>query len=319
MIKEKNIGIQTLRGILIIFVVFIYSLSISTNDIENYLLIIFRSLSNVAVPFFLFLSGYYFNKNKINDKNYFKKRLEKLLIPLIIYNILYFIYYSMINGTLNFKSFLLFSSGAQLYYLIVLIQLILIFKYLDKKVFEKIFTFINIIYLFIYYILWIKLDVIIPLHQYYFFAWYIYFLLGTKYQVKKKEVRTSDLFITIAIFISVVLWNIFILKKVGIEYSFSQMNIINMLFCINIFKYIGYFENLKSNIKILNIIGNNSFGIYLIHLFFIPIINKIFTFIYINSIFKTILCTILTLFISLIFINIIKKITKNRFNKILGI
>ena len=57
----KNNNAQMIKGLLVLFVIIIHSICESNIVIENYLLIAIRQLSNIAVPLFFFLSGYYTN------------------------------------------------------------------------------------------------------------------------------------------------------------------------------------------------------------------------------------------------------------------
>ena len=78
----KNNYIQTIRGFLILFVIIIHSITTSNNKIENLFFITIRTICNVAVPIFIVLAGYFFNKQKCKeDKKYIHKKISRLLIP----------------------------------------------------------------------------------------------------------------------------------------------------------------------------------------------------------------------------------------------
>ena len=125
----KNQYFQTLRGILIMFVVAIHSITSSNNEICNLFYVICRTVFNIAVPFFLVLAGYFFNENKYNKNHeYIYKKIIRLMVPLIIYNFIYFIF----NDNYNLKTLLTFSSAAHLYYIVVITQLIIITPILLK-------------------------------------------------------------------------------------------------------------------------------------------------------------------------------------------
>ena len=68
----KNLYYQKLRAILILLVIFIHA-NYESTVFNNYILIFVRTISNVGVAVFFFLSGYFFNKVK-----YSKNKKEKI-------------------------------------------------------------------------------------------------------------------------------------------------------------------------------------------------------------------------------------------------
>lgn len=310
----KNQYFQTIRGILILFVIAIHSITSSNNEMCNLIYVFFKTILNVAVPFFLVLAGYFFNENKHNeDYKYIFKKVIRLLIPLIIYNFIYFI----LIDRHNIKNLLTFSSACHLYYIVVIIQLIILTPVLLKhRKSLNILMIITPMYLLIYRITWIiKGGIVIPLHQYYFFAWSIYYVIGLL--LRKYNISINKITLIIS-FIFSLTYNIFIYKILGIEYALSQMNIINMIFSLMVAVY--FINNKKDNIKsnILSKFGDVSLGIYFIHLFIIGILNKIFSFVFFIPIVSTFLKIFVTIVFSYGIIVVFKKITKNRFDKYLG-
>lgn len=311
----KNSYIQTIRGFLILFVIIIHSITTSNNDIENIFLITIRTICNIAVPIFIVLAGYFFNEQKYREnKKFMHEKILRLLIPLIIYNIIYFI----LSMKFNIANLLFFNTAAHLYYIVVIIQLILltplIIKYNSLK---NLFLLITPIYLLVYRIIWMaKGQTIIPLHQYYFFAWSIYYVIGLI--MKKKKLFNINKYQVLILFLLTISYNVFIYYKFGIDYSLSQMNIVNMLFSIVVALYL--INNKKDNTKenIFSKIGDNSFGIYFIHLLVIIVLNKLLGNFNINPIIFTILKSFVTITLSYLGIKMFTKITKNKFNKFLG-
>ena len=311
----KNRYIQTIRGFLILFVIIIHSITESNSDIENIFLIIVRTLCNVAVPLFIVFAGYFFNEQKYKEsKEFILKKILRLLIPLLIYNILYFI----LSMEFDIWKLLIFNTAAHLYYILVIIQLILltplIIKYNSLK---KIFFIITPIYLLIYRFIWMSSgQSMIPLPQYYFVAWSIYYIVGL--MLKHNNILNIKKYHVLIVFILIMGYNIFIYYKLGLEYALSQMNIPNMIFSILVSIYL--INNKKDNIdeNIFSKIGDNSFGIYFIHLFVIMVLNKMLGNIDFNPIIFTILKTVITIFVSYYGIKTFTKITKNKFNKFLG-
>lgn len=320
MVKEKNGNTQIIRGILISMVVCIHSISMCS-FYENFLLIGIRTICNIAVPSFLFISGFYFNTKKYNEnKKYIYYRIKKLAIPLIIWNFIYF----FISSNFNIKSLIGFANGGHLYFILVLIQLILItpliLKYYNYCSFRYILYSISIAYLIVYRILWIKFDFIIPLHEYYFVGWIIYYLEGIKYRElldNGKDLNEKNIVIkSIFLYLVVYVYNLVIYVNNGFEYALSQMNILNLIFSIQCFKLIFKFiKSKKMENNVLKNIGDESFGIYFIHILILRIVSLVLKS---NEIYIILIRAVITIFTSYIVIKYFKRITKNKFDNILG-
>ena len=94
---EKNKLIQQIRGILIICVIIIHSISMSNDGNVNYINIIIRTLVNFTVGVFVFYVGYFIKKQEINEKNeirkFYIKKFKRLVIPFFIWSLLYTIFH----------------------------------------------------------------------------------------------------------------------------------------------------------------------------------------------------------------------------------
>lgn len=75
---------------------------------------VLNSVTRTAVPMFFMMSGYLMltNPKTLDIKKFYKKRLPRLIIPLTVWNIIYYIYYN--NGNLSLSDFFneLLGSGA---------------------------------------------------------------------------------------------------------------------------------------------------------------------------------------------------------------
>lgn len=312
----KNIFIQQIRGILIVLVIMIHSISVSSINAENYLLIFLRTICNMAVPIFLFLSGYFFNVKKNNDSNeYIKKKIKRLLLPLLIWNIVYFI----ISYNYEFKNLFLFTSAPHLYFIVVLIQLIMLTPLIIKhKNIKLLLCLVTPFYLIIYRLTWmITGDTIIPLHQYYFFAWSIYYVFGIVLQEKIKLFKINKIHLLL-LFVITLIYNYVIYNLLSFNYAVSQMNIINMLFSLCVCLYLV--NNIKedSKINILSKIGDISFGVYFIHIFVLKVLSRILSIFINNTVLLTFSKCILTIIISYILIKIFSSVTNKKYDKLLG-
>ena len=68
-------------------------------DVNSFVQIFINSLTNIAVPLFFILSGYFFFYNFSINKTflYYRKRYKSLLIPYIIWNVLLFLFFILIQ------------------------------------------------------------------------------------------------------------------------------------------------------------------------------------------------------------------------------
>lgn len=98
---KKNELINYLRCIATIFVVFIHASNIFNYlkvDRSNVFINILFILSNTAVPIFFLISGYLtFSKEKIDYKKHYSKKLKALIVPYIIWTIIYFLLDRVLN------------------------------------------------------------------------------------------------------------------------------------------------------------------------------------------------------------------------------
>ena len=132
-------------------------------------------------------------------------------------------------------------------------------------------------------------------------------------KIKDKYLILSHimLVITIGIINLISLYN-------GVNFNFvtTQLKFTNLIYILSVILVILKFENKCKNIKFLVELGNLSFGIYFIHTYFIKIYKhiSILDCYYIDIIIGTIIVALVSYFT----IRVFKKITKNKFDKILG-
>lgn len=136
----KNTYWQKVRGICIAVVVAIHVLAeyqLRCTDIRLEM-VLFRQILNFAVPTFIFMAGYFTNVSKVNDSigKYYLKRVERLLIPYLLWSTLYYLFRG--HGQSDFLNVLVTGNVSwQLYYIVVLIQCVAITPLLVKRVFSE--------------------------------------------------------------------------------------------------------------------------------------------------------------------------------------
>ena len=310
--QTKNIMTQYIRALLTIFVIMIHSWVIYNSQFENIATIFIRNICNISVPTFLYISGFYFNKIKYLNypKNYLVRKIKRLIIPLLIWNLIYFALFS----NFDIKSLLTFNTAPHLYYLCVLFQLILLTPVLLKyPKLNYIMLLLNIAHLFIYRYMWICLDVQIPFHYYLFTAWIVYYILGLN---NNKLPKSSGLLFIILLLFEFV-YNLLIYYNIGLEYTLSQMNLVNFIVSLTFITFINSIikVTIKSKVnKIIKEIGDLSFGIFLSHMLVLKVVEKILGLFVERMLIISIIGTILTLIICYLTIKILIKINKLTIN-----
>lgn len=334
MVKQKNEYYQMIRGICIISVILIHVLSKQNNVYADSFNVIVRTIINFCVGIFIFLSGYFVNIKRVEEdkKGWILERLKRVGIPYAIYSIL--------AATIDFIkneetisryifNIILGKSSVQLYYILVLIQLTLLTP-LFVKIIRKNNTILNFFILIITPIYYILILIFSDINNFFalnyatiFLAWLIYFYIGLYIRINKNNeffIRLISKYklsyhIILAVLITVI--NIYMLKiEINYSYIVTHLRILNMIYILSCILMIIKLENKVKNVKWLVRIGNVSFGIFFIHTYFISIYNHLFKF---NNYYLYVLTAFsFVILISYISIIIFKKVTKNKFDKILG-
>ena len=182
---KRNEVINYLRCMATIFVVFIHASNIFSYldvDRSNVFINILFILSNTAVPIFFLISGYLtFSKEKIDYKKHYSKKLKALVIPYIIWTIVYFLLDKVLNianlGSEQTKNIfelfigIPFYTDPVLYGPLWFLRDLILLNILEPLI-DKIYKYINCgITLFI---LLIAMLTAIPLHLYHC----LFFILG---------------------------------------------------------------------------------------------------------------------------------------------
>lgn len=278
---------------------------------------------------FIFLSGYL---TKIEDKNltidvFNKKRILRVIIPYIIWSIIYTIAYS--DYRKFFIKILTGTSCGIYYYILVYIQLVLITPFVIKLVkskYKNIGFTITPVFMLIYYLIVIilKKEIPFPINANNFAIWFIYYYLGITLgnnQIIIKNMNNIKIVVVISLVLQIfegILWD-----KLGYygmattQLKFTSM-ISNILILLLTFFWLSNGKEIeeKSWKNYLIEIGGMSFGIYLSHILILGIFNKII-FCW-EDIFFPLNTTILIL-INCICVLIGRKILGKQFSKLLGL
>ncbi len=271
---NRNNVIQIVRAIAVIAVVMIHTCP--SGEWQVYC----RPFLNFSVATFLFLSGYLTKTENVNWPAFYKKRVTRVFIPYIVWTILYSLP-SLINNGIGslFKNLLTTHASAQLYYVFVYIQFVLLTPFLGKLANSKyrfagwLIAPVSII-IFKYYslITGVELKAYISLFWSdsclgWFTFYYLGLILGNKIIVKSYSLTRLSIFYILSIMLQMgegYIWLLLGEYNCGTQLKITSL-LTSTLFLLIIYTILqqGKFE-IKSNI--LRSLGDYSFGIYLCHI-----------------------------------------------------
>ena len=277
---------------------------------------------------FIFLSGYL---TKVEDKNLsmdmvIRKRIFRVMIPYIIWSIIYNIAYG------DYKKFfiriLTGTSCGIYYYILVYIQIVLITPFVIKLVKSKYKNtgfLLTPMFMLTYYmvIILFQREIPFPLNANNFVIWFIYYYLGIylrNNQLVIKNINDIKILLIMSLILQIgegIYWN-----KLGYygmattQLKFTSM-ISNILILILTFSWLNNGKEVKERCwkNYLIEIGGMSFGIYLLHILILVILNKVI-FCWQNIVFP--LNTMIVLLINCICVIIGRKILGEK-SKFLGL
>lgn len=330
MTKKRSEYWQLIRGICILCVIMIHTLYLTNIFYINVSNIVMRRIINFAVAVFIFMAGYFVHVENIG--NFYLSKAKRLIIPLVIWDLLYAIINyrsSILNSSIItvLKSFAFSTSAAHLYYIYVLIQLFLITPFLIKlsnsDKYKNFPILITPIYNIILFICKYFFSFNIPLYNYWIFGWISYYYLGIILKKEKDFKFKENNFLILCLFISI-LEGVLIYASRNELYNLatSQLTFLNsiysLMFCCLLFNGNKNFkiDNVKSEWvqRMLIKLGNYSFGIYFSHLLILMIVRKMITKLSLNY-FENIvliflLTTLITYFVNYIYYEKLKELKK---------
>lgn len=290
---KKDNYIQYLRAIAIIAVILIHIL-----PNENYTVIV-RQFINFCVATFLFLSGYLTNKNIIDDiSKFYKKRISRVLIPYIIWSIIFLIRDKDYNINSILFKFITGQTCSIYYYIIVYLELILLTPILIKALKSKINKFIWLLtpisIMILYICIFIGNPIQFPYNVLSFTVWIMFYYYGLQVGNLNKEL-SDNVKMNIGIYFIFIILSIgegiYWYKQGNISMAISQMKITSIFTSLYFIKVaIEIKDKIKLDSKYLKMIGDYSFGIYLTHVLFLDL-------------FKTYVSNIIILFIVVLVVN----------------
>lgn len=279
--------IQILRALAIIAVVIMHTLPFG--EIKIFI----KPFFTFAVAMFIFLSGLLTSIDVNDVAKFYKKRITRVLIPYIIWTLVYSISYWIFGhpkDTLFHRIFFnLFTATAEgpFYYIFVYIQLVLITPLL-KPLFNSKYKYFGLFVSPIASILMLYMPCILFHHWSFWtthpcFIWFSFYYLGLLISNNKIEIKLDSL--KWCYYLGLICLQMsegYIIYKLGGSFrsSGTLIKITSLLTstyaCLLGYKYIinsNYTNNLIN--KVLVDVGNYSFGIYLLHML---VLNSLSTF-----------------------------------------
>ena len=322
---KRNTYFDFLRGLAIMMVVGIHTYTLGKDST------VVRQLLNTAVPLFVAISGYCLSQKRMENKDdylfFLKKQFPKVYLPVLVWSLpLYAI--ALYSGSSIIKqTILLLSCGLSIYYFVAFIMqcyvvLPVINNYISGNKRRVVIVSCLISFAWIAGVMYMNTiqGKGIPLILYAgpLPCWLMFFVLGVVIGHKPERNYSIILPIVITIlgFIISVIESDYLLdhygKGVGIKPS-SFIYSAGMIFLMFSNKVENLIRRTGAIYRFIIWIGSLSFGIYLVHCYFISFFVKRL------PIDSWLLQWSLALFLTVVFILILRKLLPTKYHKYLGI
>ena len=322
---KRNTYFDFLRGLAIMMVVGIHTYTLGKDST------VVRQLLTTAVPLFIAISGYCLSQKRMENKDdylfFLKKKFSKVYLPVLVWSLpLYAI--ALYSGSSIIKqTILLLSCGLSIYYFVAFIMqcyvvLPVINNYISGNKRRVVIVSCLISFAWIAGVMYMNTiqGKGIPLILYAgpLPCWLMFFVLGVMIGHKPERNYSIILPMVIAIlgFILSVIETDYLLdhygKGVGIKPS-SFIYSAGMIFLMFSNKVENLIRRTGAIYRFIIWIGSLSFGIYLVHCYFISFFVKRL------PIDSWLLQWSLALFLTVVFILILRKLLPTKYHKYLGI
>ena len=322
---KRNTYFDFLRGLAIMMVVGIHTYTLGKDST------VVRQLLNTAVPLFIAISGYCLSQKRMENKDdylfFLKKQFPKVYLPVLVWSLpLYAI--ALYSGSSIIKqTILLLSCGLSIYYFVAFIMqcyvvLPVINNYISGNKRRVVIVSCLISFAWIAGVMYMNTiqGKGIPLILYAgpLPCWLMFFVLGVMIGHKRERNYSIILPMVIAVlgFILSVIETDYLLdhygKGVGIKPS-SFIYSAGMIFLMFSNKVENLIRRTGAIYRFIIWIGSLSFGIYLVHCYFISFFVKRL------PIDSWLLQWSLALFLTVVFILILRKLLPTKYHKYLGI
>lgn len=322
---QRNLYFDSLRGIAILMVVAIHTfIACEFDNFQSICAISMREIFNVAVPLFLAISGFFIGRKKFESNyqiiTFWKKQIPKVYIPTLFWSVPYLTLalYHQQSLLKNILVFLL--CGYSIYYFIALIiQCYLLLPFIQKKMLnyamgEVILSLSLICVAVISYTSITRFPLIVfagPV-----IVWLIFFGIGAFLSRSERNYKIGWIFVGVLVSFALMLIETkFRHEATGGGYGIKPSSFIfSFLMILLLLSKRMEQKYVKDNIinKVLTVVGDYSFPIYLIHCFVITIV---FHFVTISN---WIVRWTIVVAITMLFICLVRKVLPNKCLKIIG-
>lgn len=247
-----------------------------------------RPFINFAVALFIFCSGYLTNIEIANLPRFYMKRIIRVAVPYIVWSVLH----TVIHGTYNsfWRNLLTGQANFPYYYILVYIQFVILTPLIGKLIISRYkwlgFGITPLALIITRYIpVLMDIPVSFPFNETFFGVWFLYYylgmMLGNGYLKSNLTYKRIFCFYAGTLILSEI--EGYIWYGLGnFDMATTQLRFTSMLTSTAVCTLAYYYikdgkENVKENIatKMLVIIGNCSFGIYLSHIAVKIVLQKI--------------------------------------------
>lgn len=298
--SNRNEYLDLLKGLAIICVIANHSFTIgletvAIKSIEYWGAIIWSQIFKIAVPLFFTISGFLLAEKEVGSRTLYEtflsKQIFKVYLPMLFWSIPYIIIDVYNNGVTLSSIGKFFLGGYSVYYFVtVIIQFYLLLPLLQKigqNTIGLVFAFgISMSFMAIldYIIDFRTLDLPLVLYAGNFLIWMMFYVLGIWLRKKKfnwgiRKYQKIKVIILISTIVSFCISVIDVHLHSVDNSLITNTGIKNSTFLFSFLAILLLFVITPSSVKgweVRKLIGRRSFGIYLIHLYILGVLYKLF-------------------------------------------
>lgn len=283
--EERIRYFDFIRGVAILMVVAIHTYSVGGGNVSLAL----RQPLNLAVPLFLAISGFFLSRKKVNVPgayvSFLRHQIPKIYIPCLFWSLPLFLMETVMYGVCLQRLVMLFICGFSIYYFVALIiQYYLLLPLMQRfRNFQSVFCLISALSIIVVtYIVNVK-GISVPLIIYAGPApvWIAFFSLGVFLGMKPRDYKLGLYIVATLICLTLSFFE----SKCLMSFSGGGAGIKLSSFAYSYFAILVLFSNKCETFLFracgrffswISRVGDRSYGIYLVHCYFILFFRKFY-------------------------------------------